>query len=54
LAPLKALQSVTNVVDPFGVDGGACTPLQSELIHEIGQDGEIITSFWSGPGLAPR
>jgi hypothetical protein len=50
---LKALQSLLNVVDLLSVDGRACAPLQSKLINETGQDSEIITSFWSGPGLTP-
>jgi hypothetical protein len=53
LAHLKAFQSLPNVMDLLRVNGGACAPLQSELIHEIGQDGEVITGLRSGPGLTP-
>jgi hypothetical protein len=38
-------------MDSPGVDGGACTPLQSELIDEIREDGEVTTGLRSGPGL---
>jgi hypothetical protein len=53
LAYRKAFQSLPDLIDFLGVDRGACAPLQSELINEIGQDGEVMTGLQSDTGFTP-
>ena len=48
---IRQFQGLLDLVDLLGVDGGACVPLQNELINEIGEDREVITGLWSDPDL---
>jgi hypothetical protein len=53
LVLLKALKSLLNVANLLGINGTPRAALQSELIHEINQDGEVMAGLRSGPSLTP-